>query len=303
MQQVVNNFLLILSLPNKVQIIMKKFSDWLVCYWWIWPVACIVFTIVSLIPNLFPPKIDAIIDKSGLFIVLFLLLMQLISFIFIRKKQEKGKALGCVAAGFIWLAIFLSFSFFYSLWSQSQPTGWAASHPIPEGLEYTIPVDYPEVIDKNFITKEGDTIIPKSEDELKFGDTIYYHRGWHKYIPPTIDVEDMQTWLQIWNHGVGGMYCYTFYYPELNDGTIYLKCFEVSKNEKLSAKRLKEASSVKFTNHKEFGKIADCQSFVIYEGDWGEYYAVRVEVWYHDPVKKEERMLMSKIYRMEGWMR
>lgn len=275
---------------------MKKFSDWLVRYWWIWPVACIVFTIVSLIPNLFPPKIDAIIDKSGLFIVLFLLLMQLISFIFIRKKQEKGKASGCVAAGIIWLAIFLSFSFFYSLWSQSQPTGWAASHPIPEGLEYNIPLQEIRVVD-------GDTVVPVLGIELRGTDTMYYHKGWQKHTPPTIDKENEQTWLQIWNSFQGGIYKYSFYYPELLSGTIYLRCFEVSKNEELSAKRLKEATSVDFHRHNKFGKIVDMQEFTIYEGDWGDYYAVRVEVWYHDPGKKEDRMLMSKIYRMEGWMR
>lgn len=275
---------------------MKKFSDWLVRYWWIWPVACIVFTIVSLIPNLFPPKIDAIIDKSGLFIVLFLLLMQLISFIFIRKKQEKGKASGCVAAGIIWLAIFLSFSFFYSLWSQSQPTGWAASHPIPEGLEYNIPLQEIRVVD-------GDTVVPVLGIELRGTDTMYYRKGWQKHTPPTIDKENEQTWLQIWNSFQGGIYKYSFYYPELLSGTIYLRCFEVSKNEELSAKRLKEATSVDFHRHNKFGKIVDMQEFTIYEGDWGDYYAVRVEVWYHDSGKKEDRILMSKIYRMEGWMR
>lgn len=275
---------------------MKKFSDWLVRYWWIWPVACIVFTIVSLIPNLFPPKIDAIIDKSGLFIVLFLLLMQLISFIFIRKKQEKGKASGCVVAGIIWLAIFLSFSFFYSLWSQSQPTGYAASHPIPEGLEYNIPLQEIRVVD-------GDTVVPVLGIELRGTDTMYYRKGWQKHTPPTIDKENEQTWLQIWNSFQGGIYKYSFYYPELLSGTIYLRCFEVSKNEELSAKRLKEATSVDFHRHNKFGKIVDMQEFTIYEGDWGDYYAVRVEVWYHDPGKKEDRMLMSKIYRMEGWMR
>ena len=275
---------------------MKKFSDWLVRYWWIWPVACIIFTVVSLIPNLFPPKIDAIIDKCGLFIVLFLLLMQLLSFIFIRKKQEKGKALGCVVAGIIWLVIFLACSFFYFLWDQSQPTGYAASHPIPEGLEYNIPLQEIRVVD-------GDTVVPVLGIEIRGTDTMYYRKGWQKHTPPTIDKENEQTWLQIWNSFQGGIYNYSFYYPELLSGTIYLRCFEVSKNEELSARRLKEATSVDFHGHNKFGKIVDMQRFTIYEGDWGEYYAVRVEVWYHDPVKKEERMLMSKIYRMEGWMR
>ena len=275
---------------------MKKFSEWLVRYWWIWPVACTAYTIVVCIPGLFPPKIDAIINKIGIFIELFLLFMQLLSFIYALKMKKNGKALGCLAAGFGWLIITTMFSGFYLLWEQSQPTGYEASHPIPEGLEYNIPLQEIRVVD-------GDTVVPVLGIELRGTDTMYYRKGWQKHTPPTIDKENEQTWLQIWNSFQGGIYKYSFYYPELLSGTIYLRCFEVSKNEELSARRLKEATSVDFHRHFKFGKIVDMQQFTIYEGDWGEYYAVRVEVWYHDPVKKEERMLMSKIYRMEGWMR
>jgi len=268
---------------------MKKFSEWLVRYWWIWPVACTAYTIVVCIPGLFPPKIDAIINKIGIFIELFLLFMQLLSFIYALKMKKNGKALGCLAAGFGWLIITTMFSGFYLLWEQSQPTGYAASHPIPDSLEYNIPLGFYE------IRSNGDTII------RSHGHTEY--SGYIKMDSPTIDVNDTSSYLQIWNSFQGGIYTYTFYYPELLSGTIYLRCFEVSKNEELSARRLKEATSVDFHRHNKFGKIVDNQKFTIYEGDWGEYYAVRVEVWYHDPVKKEERMLMSKIYRMEGWMR
>lgn len=275
---------------------MKKFSEWLVRYWWIWPVACTAYTIVVCIPGLFPPKIDAIINKIGIFIELFLLFMQLLSFIYALKMKKNGKALGCLAAGFGWLIITTMFSGFYLLWEQSQPTGYAASHPIPEGLEYNIPLQEIRVVD-------GDTVVPVLGIELRGTDTMYYRKGWQKHTPPTIDKENEQTWLQIWNSFQGGIYKYSFYYPELLSGTIYLRCFEVSKNEELSARRIKESTSVEFHGHNKFGKIVDMQRFTIYEGDWGDYYAVRVEVWYHDPVKKEERMLMSKIYRMEGWMR
>ena len=52
-----------------------------------------------------------------------------------------------------------------------------------------------------------------------------------------------------------------------------------------------------------FSKIVDKQEFTIFEGDWGEYYAVRVEVWHCDASTKKETKLLEKIYRMEGWMR
>lgn len=217
---------------------MKKFSDWLMRYWWVFLIACTIFTIIGLIYNWIPPK----------------------------------------------------------------PDSFAAKRPIPEGAEYNIPLAYPEIIDKNFITKDGDTIIPQSDEKLKFGDTVCFYKGWHKYIPPIIDSNDMQSWLQIWVAGVGGMYCYSFYYPELSDGKVYLKCFADYDNAELSKSSVKKASIVNFSNHNNFGKIVDRQRFTIFEGVWDDYYLVRVEVWHRDMCGRE-KMLMSKIYRMEGWMR
>lgn len=45
------------------------------------------------------------------------------------------------------------------------------------------------------------------------------------------------------------------------------------------------------------------QEFTIYEGDWGDYYAARIEVWHKDAQTGMERKLMEKVYRVEGWMR
>ena len=54
---------------------------------------------------------------------------------------------------------------------------------------------------------------------------------------------------------------------------------------------------------KSFTRLVEKQEFVIYEGDWGDYYAVRVEVWRKDSATRKEHKLMEKVYRMEGWMR
>ena len=118
-----------------------------------------------------------------------------------------------------------------------------------------------------------------------------------------IDVKDRNSYLQIWDGCQGGIYLYDFYYPSLPKGTVYLKCFEVTENDPLSAGRVKGASSVAHEATKSFSKIVDKQEFTIFEGDWGEYYAVRVEVWHCDASTKKETKLLEKIYRMEGWMR
>ena len=109
--------------------------------------------------------------------------------------------------------------------------------------------------------------------------------------------------LQVWNDFQGGLYQYSFYYPELPDGDVFLRCFEVTENIELSTSRLRKASTVKVIDHTEFGMIADKQNFTIYEGDWGDYYAARIEVWYKNARTGKETKLLEKIYRVEGWMR
>ena len=79
--------------------------------------------------------------------------------------------------------------------------------------------------------------------------------------------------------------------------------FEVTDNIELSAPRLQNASTVEVKNHSGFGIIANRKRFTIYEGDWGDYYVARIEVWHRNATTKEETKLMEKNYRVEGWMR
>ena len=122
------------------------------------------------------------------------------------------------------------------------------------------------------------------------------------FTPVDIDSTDSNSWLQIWNGEQGGIYHYAFYWPAISDGEIYLRCFEATKDTELSASRLKPRTTVRVFGHNEFGQVVPPTEFTIYEGDWGDYYAVRVEVW-HRPKGGKEHKLMEKIYAMEGWMR
>jgi len=122
------------------------------------------------------------------------------------------------------------------------------------------------------------------------------------FTPVDIDSTDSNSWLQIWNGEQGGIYHYAFYWPALSDGEIYLRCFEATKDAELSASRLKPRTTVRVFGHNEFGQVVPPTEFTIYEGDWEDYYAVRVEVW-HKPTGGKPHKLMEKIYRMEGWMR
>lgn len=172
---------------------------------------------------------------------------------------------------------FLSFSFSFVIFgvlclplmmaSMSGPDGFGRDHPIPDGLKYNLPL-------------EEDSCLKEPVDSL-----------------------DPNTYLTIWNSFQGGIYTYDFYYGPLSSGEIYLKCFEVTENLPLSEERIAESSKVIIDPTSSFAKLVSRQEFTIYEGDWGDYYAARIEVWYRDSVTKEERKLLEKVYRVEGWMR
>ena len=82
-----------------------------------------------------------------------------------------------------------------------------------------------------------------------------------------------------------------------------MKCYEVTDNYRLSEERLTEASKVEIPANSSFAKIVGKKEFVIYEGDFDDYYAARIEVWFRDAESGVERKLLEKIYRVEGWMR
>ena len=151
--------------------------------------------------------------------------------------------------------------------AMSGPDGFGKDHPIPEGLELNLP-----------LSLESDKI-------------------------EVVDSLDKNTYLQIWNDYLGGKYKYDFYYTSLEPGEVFLRCYEVTSNTPLSEDRIIEQSRVKISPQKQFGKVVNKQSFTIYEGDWDDYYAARVEVWFKSSETNKESKLMEKVYRVEGWMR
>ena len=122
-------------------------------------------------------------------------------------------------------------------------------------------------------------------------------------LPHPIDSIASNTWLQIWNDVQGGMYTYDFHHPALEEGWIYLRCYEATKNIPLSPERISATSMVATPSTTSFSKLVEGQRFTIYAGDWGDYYAARIEVWHKDANTGKERKLMEKVYRVEGWER
>ena len=86
--------------------------------------------------------------------------------------------------------------------------------------------------------------------------------------------------------------------------SIYLKAFEIIEEYALSTDRLPERSLVKVYNPTvSIEKFGTTSHFTIYEGDWGQPYAARFEVWFKPDNGGQERKLFSKNYKIEGWMR
>ena len=176
-----------------------------------------------------------------------------------------------------WLKVLLSFTVSFvvgcilliplTLSAMSGPDGFGKDHPIPEGLEYNLPLPF-----------ESEKVEP-------------------------VDSLNNQTYLQIWNDIQGGLYKYDFYYGSLGRGEIFLRCYEVTSNMALSEDRLIEESRVKVSPQNQFGQVVNKQSFTIYEGDWDDYYAARIEVWFKNAETNQESKLLEKVYRVEGWMR
>ena len=147
------------------------------------------------------------------------------------------------------------------------PDNFGKEHPIPTWLDYNLPLD------------EGEEL------------------------PYPIDSTATNTWLQIWNDVQGGMYTYDFYYPALEEGVVFLRCYEATENIPLSSERISAASRVATPYTTSFSRVVEKQRFTIYRGDWGDYYAARIEVWYKNAKTGEEQKLLDKIYRVEGWQR
>lgn len=251
-------------MENENEKCLKQKRNFFVKFWWIFPIVNLVSALL-IVPS---ANHNLWGLTSALFIVFVaLLVVQGIIFIYCLCKKEwwqsVGSAIGCIVC----FIAFYIISFIYLIVSSSQPDPFGKEHPIPEGMEYEIPLNENapvEVIVDGFSEKEC---------------------------------------LQVWNDFQGGLYQYSFYYPELPDGDVFLRCFEVTENIELSTSRLRKASTVKVIDHTEFGMIADKQNFTIYEGDWGDYYVARIEVWYKNARTGKETKLLEKIYRVEGWMR
>jgi len=108
-----------------------------------------------------------------------------------------------------------------------------------------------------------------------------------------------------------GLYKYNFWTKRIEKGKIYLKAFELTSNDELSSNSLQESSLIQVYNptdtlvmfQMDKGNSDLGRTFTIYEGDWGKPYAARFELWLIPDNGGQERKLIEKNYKIEGWQR
>lgn len=244
---------------------MKKF---ILRFWWILP-ALMVFLMallcIIMVANL-PATLEAVVDCLLLLVILSILVSWVILLIDRQWKKCLFSFLITVLAGGA-----LSFLLFIALFAP-RSDDFGKKHAIPIGFAYNVP----------FEGSSDPTVV--------------------------IDSLDTDSCLQIWDEFQGGIYRYDFYYGPLPAGEIFLRCYEATENIRLSVDwvfgdRIYESSKVAVDATTSFSKLVDKQKFTIYEGEWEDYYAARIEVWHKNARTGEETKLMEKVYRVEGWMR
>lgn len=250
--------------------------QWLMKYAWRIPLITLGLHFIILLMIFWLEKSTELTWLGWAFLVISLLsvLLLLAGAIdaFVHRQTRRGIEL--VVADIVWLALLLIEDLLVVFMVSTLPDHYASRHPIPEGIELNEPL--------------------KIEIKYPYRDT--------SYTAALVDPEDPQTWLQL--AGEWGQYRYDFYYPALEDGTIFLRCFEAGSGEPLSEENIIFRTVTEVKDHTEFGQVANMRQkdFVLSEGDFGDYYAVRVEVWHQD-VYGEETKLLEKVYRMDGWTR
>jgi hypothetical protein len=148
---------------------------------------------------------------------------------------------------------------------------WADNLTIPNDIPIEIPVDF----DRGY--HRPDSVTNRQKTEIDF---------------------------QLYNSFQPGLYEYDVWIGKIENGIVYLKAFEITQEYALSTKSLYKSSTIKIHNStdsiKRFGTTSH---FTIYEGDWGKPYAARFEIWFKPDNGGRERKILTKNYKIEGWMR
>jgi len=235
--------------------------------WWR-PILFLVCSLLLLISNHF-------LDNQLLGLSITLLLIGLVGMListiyqFVKRHWWKGILSGIILIGTIASIMFYAFVMFFI--ETVDGDKWADNLKIPTN----IPIDTP--IDLTLDYKRPDSVLALTKSETDF---------------------------QLYNSFQPGLYEYDFWIGKIDSGTIYLKAYEITQSYALSTNYLPERSAIQVYNPTDsIRKFSTTTNFTIYEGDWGQPYAARFEVWFKPVNSVKERKLFNRNYKIEGWQR
>jgi hypothetical protein len=243
------------------------FENWWkpILFWFL----SILFLITSdILESPISTRIGLVWFAFGLFGLLSSVIYQLVN-----KRWLKGFVTLVLFGGTIVMFIgYMVVAFFIE---QETPDTWSENLTIPKNIQIDNPVDLDHYA--KFEGQRPDSISNRIVEKTDF---------------------------QLYNSFQSGLYEYDFWIGKIESGRIYLKAFEITHNEALSTDDLPRTSSIQIYNPTDsIKKFSTGDDFTIYEGDWGDPYAARFEVWFKPDKGKNERKLFSKNYKIEGWMR
>jgi ABC-type multidrug transport system fused ATPase/permease subunit len=247
---------------------MKNLFKWGFDKWWrpifFLSVCCLTFGLSEIFRNRTFGNIAFLFVELGLVVVLVSSI-----YLFTQKKWLTGLFSLGVFGGTIVAFVFYAIALFWM--EQERPDEWAKNLKIPTNIQLDNPVDI------GFDEQKPDSITNRVVKQTDF---------------------------QLYNSFQPGLYEFDFWTNQIESGTIYLKAFEITQEYALSTDRLPKRSSVKVSNPTDrIQKFGTTSHFTIYEGDWEQPYAARFEVWFKPDNGGQERKLLNKNYKIEGWMR
>lgn len=96
-----------------------------------------------------------------------------------------------------------------------------------------------------------------------------------------------------------GLYMYQTNHVPKEKGHFYVKAFEINSNDRLSGESIKLRSKVAVDSLQPKMRQG---KFTVFEGDWGDKYGSRMELWYQ-PLEGPEYKVEERNYIIEGWQR
>ena len=157
--------------------------------------------------------------------------------------------------------------FFGSIWYYSWQDSKFYNIEIPEGENYQKPTEY---------------LNNKEVDSLK---------------ALTVDSEK----IEIIGTGYSGYDFYMWHKPT-EKGEIYIKAFEITKNQRLSEWKLTNRTKNTISELSDDYRLFT-GSTVIDEGTFEKYYPARFELWFKSANDEIEKKLTEKSYLIDGWDR